>query len=208
MTPVEKNRWGELEEEVEEEEEAQEGMQPPAADEEEPSASGFETPTGNSHFEMSKSLNFISGYETPSAGMETPDSLELRKSSKKSEEDDSNKQLFQVLQQASMAVGTSLYGSGHKYVMPGSERRETKHKTVDLIKSQKTDKIEVSLNPDEVENLEQLSQDDFKRKLDAALAEKQEVREDVSDIIAEHSKKKRKKESKDNKSKKYKDYKF
>jgi len=60
-----------------------------------------------------------------------------------------------------------------------------------------------------VENLEEITTDVLKQKYEQALSEKQTPREDVSDIIAEHSKKKRKKESKEKDSKKkYKDFKF
>jgi len=103
-----------------------------------------------------------------------------------------------------------LYGSSHKYVIP-SEKKEPKNRNqVDLIKSQSTEKLDITLNPSDIEKLEELTPDILQQKYDQALAEKREVREDVSDIIAEHSKKKRKKESKsnDSKSKKYKDFKF
>jgi len=143
--------------------------------------------------------------------METPESLELRKAPpapKKDEDDDSNKQLFQVLEQKDLSVGTAVYGSSHKYVLP--EKREPKAKNqVDLIKSQASEKLDIALNPSDIENLQDI-EGVLKQKYEQALSEKHEVnREDVSDIIAEHSKKKRKKEHKsDSKSKKYKDFKF
>jgi len=204
--PIERNHWGEFVEEEQEEEEASEGEQ---EEEEEVNKSGLETP---------------SGIETPS-GMQTPESLELRKGSKKdtepplpptpsssshhvSDEDNSNKQLYQVLEKSDLAVGSSLYGSSHKYTVP--EKKELKNKNVvPLIHSQKTEKMDISLNPSEVENLEHITTDVLKQKYEQALSEKQTPREDVSDLMAEHSKKKRKKESKGQESKKkYKDFKF
>ena len=102
--------------------------------------------------------------------MQTPDALELRKGGKREEPEENNKQLFQVLQQASQAVGTSVFGSSHKYIIPaGGEKVQTKGKTVDLMKSQKTAGIEISLNANEVENLEKLTEEDFKKKFESAM---------------------------------------
>jgi len=195
MQPIERAHWGEmLQDEAEEEEEQAEEE---AAEEEEPHPSGLETP---------------SGLTTPS-GLETPEVLELRKGRKAAEEDedDSNKQLFRVLEEKSVTVGGSLFGSSHKYVVP-SEKREMKNAAnrVDLMKNFAGDKVEVNLNPSDLEDMENM-EGILKKKYDEALDAKKEVREDVSDVIAEHQKKKRKKEqSKDSKSggKKYKDFKF
>jgi len=198
MQPIERAHWGELEQE--DEEEQVEEQQEEEAEEEAPNPSGLETP---------------SGIVTPSSGMETPDSIELRKTTVKKEqiEDESGKQLYQVVQQSNTAVGTAVYGSSHKYIIPATEKKELKAKnTVDLMKSQKGEKIDIALNPSEVENLEDLSNDVLKKKYDQAMSEKSQVpREDVSDIIAEHTKKKRKKDTgkdKEKSSKKYKDFKF
>jgi len=70
--------------------------------------------------------------------------------------------------------------------------------------------MEITLDPSEVEHLENLNKDVLSKKFDQAMQEKQKPKEDVSDLLAEHaSKKKRKKDSgKDSKSKKYKDFKF
>jgi splicing factor 3B subunit 2 len=197
--PIVRQHWGELEQE--EEEEVVEEEEQPQEPEEEAPASGFETP---------------SGMTTPSSGMETPETIELRKTAKKEapaadQEDETGRQLYQVIPQASTAVGTALVGSSHKYIIP-SEKREPKAKNaVDMVfmKSQRGEKVDIALNPAEVENLEELSVDILKKKYDAAVNEKQAPKEDVSDIIAEHSKK-RKKDSKDKdkSSKKYKDFKF
>jgi len=189
---LKKKHWGELEHEEEEEEEVVE--QEEEGEEEAPHPSGIETP---------------SGLTTPS-GLETPESLELRKAPvrKDDEDDDSNKQLFQVLEQKELSVGNAMFGSAHKYVIP--EKKELKNKNkVDLIKSLATEKLDIALNPSEVENMEDL-EGVLKKKYEQALAEKREVREDVSSIISEHNKKKRKKESSksSSKSKKYKDFKF
>jgi len=158
--------------------------------------------------------------ETPS-GMETPESIDLRKHAPKKTEvvpppppsDDSGKQLFTVLQQQEKSIGTALMGSTHTYVVP-SEKKEMKNakNAVNLIRSQAGEKLDIALDASEVENLEQLSEDMLAKKYDAALADKTNAKygakEDFSDIIEEHTMKKRKKEQKsDSKSKKHKDYK-
>jgi len=204
--PIERKHWGELEEEEEEVEEAEEegeeanGEKPSPDDE--PPASGFETP---------------SGIETPS-GMDTPETLELRKAPASggakrttAEDDDSNKQLFHVVQETQISVGGSFLGSSHRYVIPGSEKKVLKAKNaVDLIKSQASEKLDITLAPTEVENLEELTEEVLLKKYEQAQLEKQKPKEDVSDILAENlQKKKRKKDSdKDSKHRKQKEFKF
>jgi len=203
--PIERKHWGEIEEE-EEEENVEMEEEAEQQDEETTQQSGIETPS--------------SGLTTPS-GMDTPEVLELRKAPaatrRTDEEDDSNKQLYQVIQQTETSVGNALVGSSHKYIMPGtataaSDKKEPKSKDrVNLIHSQATEKLDITLNPSEVENLEELTPDMLQKKYDAELAKNKEVREDVSDIIEEHAKKKRKKEGgkdKDKDKKKYKEFKF
>lgn len=204
--PIERKHWGELEIEEEEEEEEEEYQE----EEEEEAPGGTETP---------------SGFETPS-GMETPESLDLRKGPTvpsshppppppsqpppppSDEDDEDGKPLYQIIEKQEMSVGNALFGSSHKYIIP--EKKELKNKNVvDLMKSRATEKVDIALDPSEVEKLEDLNEEILKSKLDRALAEKhKQPREDVSDIIAEHQMKKRKKEYKDSKSKKYKDIKF
>ena len=104
-------------------------------------------------------------------------------------------------------VGSALYGSSTKYVVPGSAER------VDLMKSQKGDKVDITLNPTELSQLEEgLTEDMLKKKYKEQL-EKQKsntVKEDVSDIIAEQERKRKRQAAKDQdrKAKKYKEFKF
>lgn len=95
---------------------------------------------------------------------------------------------------------------------------------VDLIKSQKTEKVSITLNPSEVEEMDTLPEDLLKKKYEQYLQEKadEEKGEDVSDIIAEQNRKRKKaggggasasassgsKSTAADKSKKYKDFKF
>jgi len=203
--PIERKHWGELEEEEVEVEEAEEedeeaNGEKPSPDDEAPHPSGFETP---------------SGIETPS-GMDTPETLELRKAPSSGapkrnvpEDDDSNKQLFHVIQETQISVGGSLMGSSHKYVLP--EKKILKGKNaVDLIKSQASEQLDITLAATEVENLEELTEEVLLKKYEQAQLAKQQPKEDVSDIMAENlQKKKRKKDSdKDSKHRKQKGFKF
>jgi len=109
-------------------------------------------------------------------------------------------------------VGTAVYGSSHKYVISTEKKEPKARNAVDLIKSQKGEKVDIALNPGEVENLEDLTEDIIKKKYEQALNDKEAPKEDVSDIMAEHAaKKKRKKDPKEkdkHHSKKHKDFKF
>lgn len=201
--PIERKHWGEMEQEEEEEEEE---VQQEEEEETEEHASGIETP---------------SGLLTPS-GLETPETLELRKGPvstasqqvppkktapeiKKEEEDESDKQLYQIIEQKEMSVGNALLGSTHSYVMPQKREMKNKENRVDIIsKTARGEKLDVSLDPSEVERLEELDSTVFKKKYEKALDEKKQVREDMSDLLAEHEakqEKKRKRES-DSKSRK------
>lgn len=138
--------------------------------------------------------------------------IQLRKAPTKrvEEEDDSGKQLYQVIAQQEMTVGGALMGSTHKYIVPSSERRELKNKgnTVDLMRSQAGERMEVTLDASEVENLEGLSEEKLLKKYQQAKQDKQTAKEDVSDILRENLKKRKKQNEASDKSKKYKDFKF
>lgn len=88
---------------------------------------------------------------------------------------------------------------------------------MDLIKSQKTEKLDITLNPSEVEDMDTLSDDLLKKKWEQKMQEKADAAkgEDMSDIVAENARKKRKAAAAKgggsagaDKSKKYKDFKF
>lgn len=202
--PIERKHWGELlpEEEVEEPEEASEASEPAGEGEEEghpePEESGTRTETGIS---------------SVPPGLETPDTIDLRKRKEAPTVEGEARPLFEVLQQQDANVGGAVYGSAHKYVVPaeGREKAGRDRNKVDLIKSQKTEKINVTLDPSELETAEELNEDLIKKKYAKALADKADAntKEDVSDIIAEQAKKRQKKDQKsDQRSKKPKDKDF
>ncbi|RLN45265.1 hypothetical protein BBJ29_003974 [Phytophthora kernoviae] len=115
---INRERWGELEEEEEEEEEeadeeeeeAQEG--PEGAETEGLDATGLETP-------------LVDGISSVASGLTTPGVVDLRKGIRGTETPDVPQQLYTVLEQKDTSVGTSLYGSGHAYVVPGAANDES-----------------------------------------------------------------------------------
>ena len=183
--PIEYQHWGELEEEEYESSEEEESKEEEEEEEEE---------LGEKELQE--------GIQSIQSGMATPETISLRKEKKAPA-----KPLFQVLEEKEAKVGSALYGSSTKYVVPGSAER------VDLMKSQKGDKVDITLNPTELSQLEEgLTEDMLKKKYKEQL-EKQKsntVKEDVSDIIAEQERKRKRQAAKDQdrKAKKYKEFKF
>uniref|UniRef100_K3X053 PSP proline-rich domain-containing protein n=1 Tax=Globisporangium ultimum (strain ATCC 200006 / CBS 805.95 / DAOM BR144) TaxID=431595 RepID=K3X053_GLOUD len=112
--PINRERWGELEEVEEEEEEEEEDE----GDEEDGDmsalhaagldATGMETP-------------LVDGISSIASGLSTPGGIvDMRKGIRGTETPDVPQQLYTVLEQKETSVGSSLYGSGHEYVVPGA----------------------------------------------------------------------------------------
>lgn len=183
--PVDKTKhWGDLEEEEEEEEE--EEVEEP--DEEEELEDGYQ------------SVDSLSSTPT---GVETPDVIDLRKQQRKETE----KPLYQVLEEKEekIAPGT-LLGTSHTYVIGDGTQGKPGAKRVDLLRGQKTDRVDVSLQPEELELMDNVLPAKYEEAREEEKMRSQ--REDFSDMVAENAKKrKRKMQEKDSKSKK-KDFKF
>jgi len=107
-----------------------------------------------------------------------------------------------VLKQKESAIGSAAFGSSHAYVIGEEDKEKDKKKgkeAVNLIKSQKTKEVDITLNPTDLENLTDAV---LKEKYETTVAAADREREDVSDLLAEHSKKARAKAAgKDKKSK-------
>uniref|UniRef100_A0A2P2L7X5 Uncharacterized protein MANES_16G024600 n=2 Tax=Rhizophora mucronata TaxID=61149 RepID=A0A2P2L7X5_RHIMU len=182
--PVDKTKhWGDLEEEEEEEEEEVEEQ----IEEE----------------EMEDGIQSVDSLSSTPTGVETPDVIDLRKQQRKEPE----RPLYQVIEEekGTIAPGT-LLGTAHTYAIGSGTQDKTAAKRVDLLRGQKTDKVDVTLQPEELEVMGDV--------LHAKYAEAREEeklrsqREDFSDMVAENEKKrKRKMQEKEGKSKK-KDFKF
>ncbi|MCI12608.1 splicing factor 3B subunit 2-like, partial [Trifolium medium] len=78
-------------------------------------------------------------------------------------------------------------------------------KRVDLLKGQKSDKVDVTLQPEELEAMENVLPAKYEEAREEEKMRSQ--REDFSDMVAENEKKRKRKQEKDGKSKK-KDFKF
>ncbi|XP_024534102.1 splicing factor 3B subunit 2 isoform X1 [Selaginella moellendorffii] len=181
--PVDRfNHWGELEDEDEEEEEGPEEEQREeveAAPVEEASVASLETPAGD----------------------ETPNAINLRKS-KRSEPDI---RLYQVLEEKKESARAGiLLGNTHTYALPSVEKPGVKK--VDLLKSQRTGNVDITLLPEELEKLDETA---LAARFEEARKEKQQetVTEDFSDMVASAEKKRKRKAEKDSRAKKV-DFKF
>jgi len=126
--------------------------------------------------------------------------------------------LYQVLPEKEITIGGAAFGSSHgyvisslneknkkKFVAPSTIGKKKKKDAVNIIKSQKTKEVEVTLNPNNLLNLTaEMLQEMYHEKV----AEEAPKKEDVSDVISQHSMKSRSKKAAAEKNKKYKDFKF
>lgn len=204
--PIERTHWGELEEEEETEE--------PAEEEAEEAPAGLEgEESGNAPMEQD-AAEIADGISSVPSGLETPDTIDLRKGKGgESSAEGGEQKLYQVLQQTSASTAGQMFGSSHKYVIENKKEGGSSKNRVDLMKSQRTGDVSITLNPSEVEDMDTLSDDLLKKKYEQYIAEKADADkgEDLSDMVAEQNKKRAKKAQKaekDKKDKKYKDYKF
>lgn len=124
---------------------------------------------------------------------------------KKETEKQAERPLYQVLEQKEerIAPGT-LYGSSHTYVL-GTQDKSSAPKRVDLLKNQKSDKVDVTIQPEELEAMD----DVLAAKYEEAREEEKlrNQKEDFSDMVAENAHKRKRKQEKEGKSKK-KEFKF
>jgi splicing factor 3B subunit 2 len=200
--PIERTHWGELEEEEEHEEEEEaeeaeaEGEAPVPMESEEAEATS-----------ATQDAEIADGISSVPSGLETPDTIDLRKG----RGEEGEPKLYQVLQQTAASTAGQMFGSSHKYII-GDKKEGAKSNRVDLMKSQKSENVNITLNPSEVEEMDTLSDDLLKKKYEQYIAEKADAEkgEDFSDMVAEQNKKRKNKAQKtgEKKDKKYKDYKF
>ncbi|KAH7837098.1 hypothetical protein Vadar_009487 [Vaccinium darrowii] len=182
--PVDKTKhWGDLEEDEEEEEEEEEEQ----IEEE----------------ELEDGIQSVDSLSSTPTGVETPDVIDLRKQQRKEPE----MPLYQVLEEKEerIALGT-LLGTSHTYVIGTGTQDKTAAKRVDLLKGQKSDRVDVTLQPEELELMDNVLPAKYEEAREEEKLRSQ--KEDFSDMVAENAKKrKRKMQEKEGKSKK-KDFKF
>ncbi|CAH9112240.1 unnamed protein product [Cuscuta epithymum] len=183
--PVDKSKhWGDLEEEEEEEEE--EELEEEVEEE-----------------ELEDGIQSVDSLSSTPTGVETPDVIDLRKQQRK----EPDKPLYQVLEEKEekIAPGT-LLGTTHTYVISTGAQDKAGAKRVDLLRGQKSDKVDVTLAPEELELMDNVLPAKYEEAREEEKLRNQ--REDFSDMVAENEKKrKRKMQEKESKSKK-KDFKF
>ncbi|CAI9787918.1 unnamed protein product [Fraxinus pennsylvanica] len=186
--PVDKTKhWGDLEEEEEEEEEEEDEEEEEQIEEE----------------ELEDGIQSVDSLSSTPTGVETPDVIDLRKQQRKEPE----KPLYQVLEEKEekIAPGT-LLGTSHTYVINTGTQDKTGAKRVDLLRGQKSDRVDVTLAPEELELMDNVLPAKYEEAREEEKLRTQ--REDFSDMVAENEKKrKRKMQEKEGKSKK-KDFKF
>nr|XP_011460254.1 PREDICTED: splicing factor 3B subunit 2 isoform X2 [Fragaria vesca subsp. vesca] len=185
--PVDKTKhWGDLEEEEEDEEDDDEEEEPM---EEEEIEDGFKS--------VETDVTSIP------AGVETPDVIDLRKQRKEPE-----RPLYQVLEEKEERIGSgTLLGTTHTYVVGSGTQDKAGAKRVDLLRAQKADKVDVTLQPEELEAMENVLPEKYEQAREEEKLRNQ--REDFSDLVVEHEKKRKRKQEKEGKSSKKKgDFKF
>ncbi|ESO01355.1 hypothetical protein HELRODRAFT_100627 [Helobdella robusta] len=196
---INKNFWGEMESESEDEEEEEE-EEKEGRDEQDvlsglvtPGETGLATPSGTT--------------SVMTLGMETPESIELRKKRIEDAMDQGGDtpNLYTILPERRVGAGGGMMGSTHVYDIP------TPIPAVG--KKGSGEGVEVVLEPEELD----LDMAAMKAKYDQTLREQASLsKEDLSDMVAEHQAKQQKKRKKaqtsqDNsavKSKKLKEFKF
>jgi len=199
-TPTEEidhSLWGEMDSESEEEssEEEEEDEDEEGGDE----ATGLQTPV------VEAGLATPSGTASSVQGLETPESLELRK--RRIEADMEGGETpslpYQIIpEKQGGRIGNAMMGSTHTYDI----------KRATGTKGRADTQVEMALNPEEIENMDS---ETMAIRAEAALREQQSqlAKEDLSDMVAEHAakqknKRKRQEQKEDPKAKKYKEFKF
>ncbi|XP_067624854.1 splicing factor 3B subunit 2 [Eurosta solidaginis] len=197
---IERNQWGELESESEESSEEEEEDGEDLGNQ--PDDSGLVTPA--------EGLVTPSGLTSVPAGMETPETIELRKKKIETEmEDNDTPVLYQVLpEKRTDRVGASMMGSTHVYDISGVSKPAAR--TTVAVDREGT--VELALDPSELD----LDNEAMAQRYEQQMREQQShlQKEDLSDMLAEHvarQKSKRKRQQADTTSKttkKYKEFKF
>lgn len=182
--PIEANSWGILEDQDESDEEYE------------------NVDDQDDEMETSAPNNVISSQQFESGtasvgGYETPESIDLRKQKQKVEKypdhtsNNEPKQLYQELKEEQSNVGNSMFGSQHRYVIPKKDERLAHLRG-------KSEKMNVSLNPGELMEVDEgITEDLIRKKYDDTIRLEKESRrkEDMSDLVAADSAKRKRKES-------------
>uniref|UniRef100_A0A3Q7FR37 PSP proline-rich domain-containing protein n=1 Tax=Solanum lycopersicum TaxID=4081 RepID=A0A3Q7FR37_SOLLC len=130
--------------------------------------------------EMEDGIQSVDSLSSTPTGVETPDVIDLRKQQRKEPE----KPLYQVLEEKEekVAPGT-LLGTSHTYVINTGAQDKAGAKRVDLLKGQKSDRVDVTLAPEELELMDNVLPAKYEEAREEEKLRSQ--REDFSDMVAE-----------------------
>ncbi|GAB6022130.1 Splicing factor 3B subunit 2 [Chamberlinius hualienensis] len=197
---VDRSHWGELESESESESEVEEEEEEVGEGEDDIDKDGLVTPADGG-------LATPSGLSSVTMGMETPDLIELRKRKIESEmESGENPALYTVLpEKKTDRVGGVMMGSTHVYDMSAAAKAVRVGHGTDS-------GVDVALDPSELD----MDQATMTARYEQTLREQrsQLEKEDLSDMVAEHTAKQKNKRKRaagqdvNRSGKKYKDFKF
>ncbi|KAN0014992.1 hypothetical protein ACTFIU_001313 [Dictyostelium citrinum] len=166
------------------------------------------------------------GISSVPSGLETPDIVNIKKSrydqqqqqqqqqQQNQQQNQQPRELYQVIEQQNKNSSTGgLMESAHRYNIPSvikqqqqQHQQQQNSSRVDVIKSQRSAPVEITLNPSEIENGQEIDEELLKKKYEQATQalQKQRPKEDISDIIEEQNKKRKNQLQKEEKQKKFK----
>ncbi|KIP08861.1 hypothetical protein PHLGIDRAFT_87530 [Phlebiopsis gigantea 11061_1 CR5-6] len=207
--PVDRSPWGELEPEEEEESESEEESEEEEDIAEPAPADGLQTPSG-----LETPSGMTSVVSTVAGGLETPDFLELRKTTARAPSEATDigpRSLYQVVPEKQTSV-RGLMGSERGYDVSAvananaaipvlGDERGTKRKA---------NGVDISIDASELEGM---SEEELRRRYDQGARGSAGVpgangREDFSDLIVREMAKKKQKADRERESRKEKDFKF
>ncbi|KAI8084664.1 uncharacterized protein BX664DRAFT_337516 [Halteromyces radiatus] len=184
IEPVDRTLFGQLEsdeelEESEEEEEEEETKEEEEKLTDETLKEGLVTPSG------------IASVSTVASGLETPDVIELRKEIRRPTEEETPKQLYQVLPEMEKKI-SGLMGSQHGYDLQNIDKpviAPTSGRMATSSSKRKHDNVDVAIDPSELES--GLDESTLRAKYEAQVKSKLPGgganAEDLSDMYAEHA---------------------
>ncbi|KAF8646940.1 hypothetical protein AX16_007032 [Volvariella volvacea WC 439] len=202
--PVDKNLWGELEPEEEEEEESSESEEEEEEEEQAAPTDGLQTPSG-----METPSGMTSVVSTVAGGLETPDFLELRKTSGRTVQEAMEagpRSLYQVVPEKQTSI-RGIMGSERAYDVGAVAGAPIPVLGDERGAKRKGNGVDVSIDAGELEGM---SEEDLRRRYEQhsrGSAGVQGRGEDFSDMVAKEMAKKKQKMERE-KEKKGKDYKF
>jgi len=202
--PVEKTLWGELQEEDESDDEEEDEEEEDDEEQEEDIAQGLATPGG-----LETPSGMVSS--VPSEFEPVDGGFELRKSRRDgTETEDERRSLYQVLPEQNIRV-KGFFGGERAYDVRGAANPNIPILGQEDRKRKKPGDIDVALDPTQLQGEDGVSSEVVRQRYEAhqeqQRRERQGFQEDLSDMIAQESRKRQKREEENQKKRKEK-YRF